>query len=294
MRTFYPASLLTFLNSNAPYNEAELWTITLQSGVVVRYTSHDVDVDKSLVSGTGVFSHSGPIIKRTSVKQKRGVEVSELSLNLSATSSQLLSGVPWMQAIRAGALDYAQVQLDLAVFDPGVASPAKGWYTWFVGTVARIPKIGMLSADIVLRNALARLEVLMPRNVVQPNCLNTWGDAGCGINKATWKKTGTVTTVNSDGSFIVSIPSGAPSMGLDGGQLILTSGNNANVVRKIKKYTAGTSKIEFFAPFVFPVSVGATFDCYPGCPGTQAACAQFSNSSRFRGMPYVPTPETVL
>lgn len=293
MRTFYPASLLTFLNTGAPYLDADLITLTLQSGVVVRLTNHDVDVDKG--SGLGVFSHTGPLITRSRVTQKRGTEVSEMTLSISAASTDLLSGVPWLKAIRAGALDYAQVKVDVAVFDLGAPGVLKGWYTWFSGTVSRIPSFGATSAEVVVKNALARLAVMMPRNVVQTGCLNTWSDAGCGINKTAWQRTGTVSTINGDGTLVLNWDSpGEPTYTIDGGQFILTSGDNANVVRKIKEYNSTTNTVYQFAPFVFPVTIGTTFKAFPGCAGTQAACAAFGNSSRFRGLPYVPTPETVL
>lgn len=293
MRTFTPSSLLTFINTGAPYNEAELWTFALQSGTVVRYTNHDVNVNKADVGGSGLFTRGGPIITRSMVKQKRGVEVSEMSFRLAATSTELLSNVPWLRALRAGALDYATVTLDIAVFGVGAPNTLLGYYNWFYGTVSRIPQIGLIDAEVFVKNAMSRLDVLMPRNVVQPNCLNIWGDAACGVNKETYSRTGTVTVVDPDGTLTVNIPGGlAAGVDYSGGRIIITNGDNANAVRKMKSYTAGVVKL--FSPFVFTVAVGATIKIYPACSGTQAACTSFGNLANYRGIPYVPSPEVVL
>ena len=45
-------------------------------------------------------------------------------------------------------------------------------------------------------------------------------------------------------------------------------------------------------PLAFPPATGDTFTVSPGCARTTAACAGFSNSTRFRGCPFIPSPET--
>lgn len=292
MRAFNPPSLLTFLNTGAPYNEAELWTFALQSGTVVRLTNHDIDVDKG--GGLGLFTHGGPIITRSMVTQKRGVEVSEMSFRLAASSSDLLSGIPWLRALRAGALDYATVTLDIAVFDVGNPKTMLGYYNWFYGTVSRVPQIGLIDAEVFVKNAMSRLDVLMPRNLIQPGCLNVWGDAACGVNKETYARTGTVASIDPDGSLNLTIPGGvAAGVSYAGGRLIITSGDNTNAVRKMKDFNV-SNNVKLFSPFAFPVTAGTTVKIYPACAGTQAACATFGNTANFRGIPYVPSPETVL
>jgi len=291
MRTFYPSSTLTFLNTGAPYLECDLLTIVLQSGTIVRLCNYDVDVTKP----TGeVFLHTGPLFRRSGTKQKRGLEVSQLTLNLYPAPTDLLSGVAWMKAARAGVLDYARIIVDTAFFDVTTPTVLMGWCNWFTGSVALMPSIEMQGFELQCKNDAARFDVLMPRNLVQPGCLHTLYDAGCTVSKAAFTKTATVTGVNGDGSLACTVTGGVPASSYyDKGALIVTSGDNANVVRDIKTNSAGNFYL--FAPLPFPILAGATITVRPGCDKQQPTCSsKYANLPNFLGMPYVPAPESVL
>lgn len=291
MRTLYPSNLIDFLNSGVPFQRVDLWTFTLQSGTVLRFVDHEFDLPRS----DGVtFSRTGPILERTGVSQKRGLGASELTLTVSAGPTTYVYGtVPWLAAIGAGVFDYAEVTLDVGILEIGAPTVLKGWYNWFEGTVDDIPSVGMLRAEMRVTNYVSRLKLLMPRNLVSPSCLNTLYDKACTVSKATWTKTGTVTAVNSDGSLACSITGGAVSNDVyNEGTFIFTGGQNVNVTRKIKRNVGST--FSFFAAAPFTVAVGDTVSVRPGCAKTRTACQGFSNEANFRGMPYVPTPETIL
>lgn len=288
LRVCDPGSLVTFLNSGAPFNKANLLTITLVSGTVIRLTDYDSPV---VSTALGTFPTTGPLFKRSGITHRRGVEVDGMQLTLSPRPGDLLAGVPWLTSIRAGALDYATVKLDVAIFELATPTVLKGTFNWFYGNVADIPEWTTMGVSIECKSELARLDIQMPRNLIQPGCLNTLFDKACTLDEVAARVTGTVSAVNGDGSLQTGL---AQATGFfDEGVLTITSGNNNNVVRKVKRQVSGA--LYLFAPFVFPVLAGTTFRVTPGCPKTKTVCnSKFSNVVNFRGFPYVPTPETVL
>jgi hypothetical protein len=54
--------------------------------------------------------------------------------------------------------------------------------------------------------------------------------------------------------------------------------------------------VSLIAPFPTAPASGDAFQIYPGCDKTLDAngCAKFANTARFRGFPYVPSPETAV
>lgn len=288
LRACDPPSLVTFLNSGVPFNRANLLTLTLASGVVVRLTDYDIDVNWP---AQGVYSHAGPMFKRSMVTHRRGVEVDSLTLTLMPASTDLLNGVSWMTSIRAGVLDYAKVSLDIAIFDVQTPTVLEGVFNWFYGSVAEIPEWGVMGARVECKSDSSRLDILMPRNLIQAGCLHTLFDLGCGLSEAANRTTGTISSVAGDGSLVTGL--GSATGTFDEGRLVITSGDNTGVARKIKRQV--TTNLYLFAPFVFPIAPGTTFYVTPGCDKTKDTCnTKFSNVVNFRGFPYVPLPEAVL
>ena len=283
-----PGTLPTYLNSGAPFRPVNLLTITLQSGVVLRYTDHDVDLPVAWLGGT--FSHA-LVFKRSDITRQIGVQVDVLTIDVMPADTDLIGSTPWLVGAQAGALDFADVQLDVGIIDLA-SSALQGTFTWFVGSVATLGDISAASVKLNAKSFTARLDVQMPRNLVQPGCLNTLFSPPCGLVETAWRSTGTISAVASDQcSFSTGLAQAAGYF--DGGRLTITSGPNANVVRRIKGFAAGGG-VTLFAPLVWPLTVGTTFAVSPGCPKTASVCAsRFSNLVNFRGLPYVPTPETV-
>lgn len=294
LRTTYPASLATFLNTGAPYQRVEMWTFNLQAGIFVRIMDHEWPLTRADGVTFAAASANTPIIRRTSVKQQRGLQVSTLDLTLSAKPDQYVFGsVPWLTALAGGSFDYAEVTLDVAVLGLDDPKTCLGYYNLFTGAIATVPEIGLLSAQLQAKNQLNRLTVLMPRNTVQPGCLNTFGDRACGIDATAHTQTGTVASVGGDGSLTLSLAGGAPADGAyNEGRLVITNGDNQNVVRKIAQNVGAVFTL--FAPCAFPLTAGTTLKVTKSCAKTVAACTAYGNLVNFRGYPYVPTPETVL
>lgn len=141
-------ALATFLNSTTQCFMADLFTITLSGGAVLRYTSCDVPVT---VNGN-TFA-VGPVIKRGKTKLTVGISVDTLELSLSADSTVTVNSVPLLQFIASGGLDGAAVLLERAfAATPPNAAPRRNlltntdalssWSTYVEGT-------GAVSFDVV-------------------------------------------------------------------------------------------------------------------------------------------------
>lgn len=288
LRTCDPPTLVTFLNSGVPFNRANLLTLTLANGTVVRLTDYDTDVNWP---AQGVYSHSGPLFKRSAVTHRRGVEVDGMTLTLMPAATDMLGGASWMTAIRSGVLDYAKVSLDIAIFNVLTPTVLEGVFNWFYGSVAEIPEWGVMGARVECKSDSSRLDILMPRNLIQAGCLHTLFDLGCGLLETANRTSGSISGTAGDGSLITGL--GAASGTFDEGRLVITSGVHQGSVRKIKKQI--TTNLYLFAPFVSDPVPGTTFYVTPGCDKTKATCeTKFSNVVNFRGFPYVPLPEAVL
>ncbi|MDI9234310.1 DUF2163 domain-containing protein [Limnohabitans lacus] len=286
MKTHTP-ELIALLNGSSQFIMADLYTITLVTGTVLRYTSADIDITHA---GT-TYSARGPLIRRGTVRTVVGLEVDQLDMTVSpkpGMSGHLLDGEPFIPASLQGALDGAMVMLQKA-FLSSWALPPVGAVVMFYGRVSDVS--GTRSAmPVDVKSALELLNTKLPRNIYQASCMHTLYDSGCAVNKAARTVTGTVTGTNGTGQWLQSGLAQAAGW-FDQGVLTFTSGANAGVQRTVKAHSAG--QFWFALPLPNAPAVGDAFSVYPGCDKTQATCsAKFNNTPRFRGFPFVPVPET--
>lgn len=287
MKTHTP-ELIALLNGSNQFIMADLYTITLVTGTVLRYTSADIDITHA----GATYSARGPLIRRGTVRTVVGLEVDKLDMTVSpkpGMDGHLLAGAPFIPASLQGALDGAMVMLQRA-FLSSWALPPVGAVVMFYGRVSDVS--GTRSAmPVDVKSALELLNTKLPRNLCQASCMHTLYDGGCAVNKAAYTTTGTVTGTNGTGQWLQSgLAQGAGWF--DQGVLTFTSGANAGVQRTVKAHSAG--QFWFALPLPQAPTVGDTFSVYPGCDKTQATCsAKFNNTPRFRGFPFVPVPETI-
>lgn len=280
-------ALAALLNSGAPLNKADLWTITLQGGAVLRWSGADF-----ALTGNSQTWELGPGIKRGRVRFQVGVAVSQLNMTWTDILGTFVNGVPLMSFIQAGGLNNARVQLDRAFWGASDTAPV-GALLWFPGRIADIPRVDRYSADIVVKSDTELLDVMVPRDVYQPGCLNTLFDAACGLARSGYTVTGAATSASTADRTTFNHALAQAVGYFDLGVVRMTSGANNGISRTVKRYLAGTLSV--MPPWPLAVGNGDTFSIYPGCDKTQATCtSKFSNLARFRGQPYIPAPETVL
>lgn len=284
MKSADPA-LVTLLSTAHEFWIADLYTITLVDGTVLRYTSADVDV----VTGGRTFSKSGPLIQRSRTRIAIGTAVDSLDLTLSAQSDTLLSGLPWLHAISNGALDGATVDLERAFASaPGAA--IAGTVLLFSGRVSDTTT-DSLNARVIVRSHMELLNTPLPRNLYQPPCGFSLYDTGCGVNRASYAVNSSVASGST--RQVINCALAQASGYFNIGELVFTSGANLGVRRTVKNYTPGVVTLAY--PLPKAVAVGNTFTIYPGCDKRLTTCdTKFANKARFRGTPFVPVPEAAL
>lgn len=274
--------LIALLNSSNQFQVADLYTLTLIGGGVFYYTSWDVDVTYN----GHTYSSVGALFERSKIRIVLGVEVDEMDLTVYASPALLINGVPFLQAVRSGAMDGASVRLDRAFMS---APPAVvGTLYQFGGNVASV-RAGRSNAQFKVKSDLELLNVQMPRNLYQAGCLHTLFDADCGLTKASLKVSGSASS-GSTASVIHTALSQADGY-FSLGTVTFTGGANSGLTRTVKQHASGA--LQLILPLPIAPSAGDAFDCYPGCDKQQSTCtAKFNNLPHFRGMPYIPVPET--
>jgi uncharacterized phage protein (TIGR02218 family) len=275
------AALMALLDTDQ-FEMADLFTFSLRSGTVLRYTSADM----TLTVNGNTYSATGPLIARGATKNSVGLEVDVLDLKVQADATHLVDGVPFVRAALTGVLDGAEVTLERA-FGPAWGQPMVASITLFVGRMGSPEYDNGLSIPVKSHTEL--LDTAIPRNVYQPACLNTLYDAGCGVDRLARTEFGTVTggTTSSITTDLNARPDGYFALGV----FLFTSGVNSGVQRSVKWDASG--RFDFALPLPKAPAAGDTFSVVPGCDRSKSTCeSKFNNIIRFRGQPFIPSPET--
>lgn len=300
------AGALVNLLLTKSFISVDLYTFTLSTGEVLKYATGVVPV---LVPGYGTWDAQTVLVEVPSGSSngtahwKAGVDVDTWQVAMvprpvgidGTLNPDTIGTVPFLQAVRLGFLDEAQVQVDRAFFPtwPGGApqsmSPV-GVITLFFGEVAAVD-IMRSQAIVSINSHLDILSTAMPKNVWQAGCRHRLFDSGCGLSAAAFKMSGTATG-GSGNTFTsaVAAPGGSGTYTL--GRIVMTSGANDGFSRTVRLWSSGTFTL--LAPFPFTVQAGDTFDAYPGCNKTMATCTAFANLDNYGGEPFVPVPETAV
>ncbi|QOR55194.1 MAG: hypothetical protein SHS37scaffold296_11 [Burkholderiales phage 68_11] len=282
-------ALAALLNSGAPLEKCDLYTITLASGQVLRWTNRD-----GAVKGNGQMWSVGPGITRSKCKWKTGTEVDTLSITLTTDEARPvpIAGLPLLAFIANRGFARARVQLDRAFWTLGDTAP-RGALLWFAGAVADVPQVDRLQAQLSIKSDLQLLNIQVPREVYQAQCLRTVYDTECLADPAAFRVSGAATGASTLGrtQFQTNLSQAAGYFDL--GTLTFTSGANSGVSRSVKSHPGGL--VTVLSPLSAPVAIGDTFTVVPGCDGLETTCiSKFNNRIHFKGYPFIPAPETVL
>lgn len=287
------SSALQALLASRQFHAADLYTFTLVGGGVLRYTTGDRDI----TANGSLFTSRGPRIDRSSNKAKchwkTGVEVDTLIFDVMPQTGDLVNGQDFLAAIVQGAFDGAELTLERA-FMKVYGDTSVGTVILFAGRVAEID-LGRAVATFTVNSHLELLNIEMPRHLWQPGCVNSLGDASCGVNLGAFAVSGT--DAGGSTAHQINAALGQPTGYFDQGKISFTSGANAGLWRSVKSWSQGSpGVIALLAPFPNAPQAGDAFAVYPGCDKTLGpnGCAKFANTARFRGFPYVPTPDTAV
>lgn len=280
-----PGALVALLNSGAPLNKADLYTVTLAGGTQLRWSGADV----ALTVNGKVFT-LGPGIIRNRLRWVTGVEVSTLDLTITDNIGTTVNGVPLIPFVRSRGLFGARVLLERAFWGHDDAGPV-GVLHWFAGRAGEAD-LDRYHAQLSVVSDLALLDVMVPRDVYQPGCLNTLFDGLCGASRAAFTVTGAATSASSSVRTTFSHALAQAEGWFDLGVITMTSGAATGHRRTVRRHTSST--LQVLQPWPAAIADGDTFSITPGCDKTLATCeGKFSNKPRFRGQPFIPVAETV-
>ena len=307
------AALVTFLNNPANLTcvQVDLYTFYLASGEYLRYTGGNSALSLtaaafpagSLNTGGPTTFALGPRFGRSKVTNKIGVEPAELDVDVMVGGDDLVGTITFADAIRLGIFDGATVELDRFFAPPqaagsGALDTSLGCLLWFYGRVADCD-IGRSKISIKVKSLMNLLALQqMPRRLYGAGCTHIFGDAMCGYDRvnglnALGQSTGVgqqtvVTTTGTNQSTIVCTT--AIGSAYLQGTITGASGANTGYSRTIGNVAGST--IYLFKPFLFPITIGDTFNILPGCDHTTQTCdGVFNNLLRYGGYPFIPPPE---
>jgi len=283
------AGMIALLNSRAPVLFADLYTFTLLGGTTLRFTSFDRD--RTIGGNTWIAPPVGPVIRRNTLTQSIGIEVTTMDLTLSTNGSHLLNGVPWIQAARGGALDGMKVLLERAAMPAAAPDDvSNGKYWKFSGDCGQA-ELDRLSIYLTVNSRVEIFNRPVPANLYQAGCMHTLYDAGCTLSKASFGSSSTVAAGSTVSTINCGLAQAADYFSL--GTVSFTSGVNSGSTRSIKKYSPGV--ITLSRPLIAAPANGDAFTAFAGCDKTQATCTvKFSNLPNFKATPFVPPPEALL
>ncbi len=279
-------NLAAFLESASEFLMAELYTITLVDGSVLRYTSFDTNLT---VLGN-VFLTGTPQFTRTSIEEKIGMQVSEIKLTVLARPADLINGTPVLQKIARGDLDHAIIKVERLFMD--ASRNQIGTLLRFLGILGDVEELGRTSATLTAKSYVEQLSLAqLPRNILQSPCRNTLFDSACSLSASAFAVNSSV-AANST-ALVINCPLSQASGYFSNGRIVFTSGADQGQTRAVKLYAPG--QITLAVPLFTAPAVGDPFTVYPGCDKLQATCSgKFNNLANFGGMPYVPQPETAV
>lgn len=277
-------ALLTLMQNSTEFTLADLYTITLINGTVLRFTDFDMD----LVSGGNTFSSSGPTFKRSKTRIVIGLEVDTLDVEIYPKSTDLVNGLAMLAAAAGGAFDGASLKLERAYLSP--VPTVVGTINIFSGLFAdlEIARAGMKAR---INSDVSQFSLQMPRNLYQANCMYSLYDTDCGVSRSAYA----VGASDSGGSTVSSINcSIVQAQGFfNMGYVVWNTGVLAGLKRTIK--FSGSGGFLVYNPLPNAPSSGDSMTLYPGCDKNLTTCqTKFGNQTKFKGMPFIPVPETAI
>ena len=274
---------LAALLATGNFISTDLWTITLNGGAVIRWTSADIPI-----SFGGNTWAKGPAIRRGQIAERRGVEVAALDVEITAIATDLINGKAILPFIAGHGLDGATVKLERA-FAPTWLQAITGTIIRFAGKVTSIGSIQGATAKLTVSSWMILLDAALPRNLYQAGCLHTLYDAGCTLNPASFATAGTISTGGATTTLATSLA--APAVNdFALGRIVFTSGANSGISRTVRS-NDGAGGVVLVSPLPSAVGVGDAFTIYKGCNLVQSTCSgKFNNLPNFKATPFVPLP----
>jgi uncharacterized phage protein (TIGR02218 family) len=279
------AALIALLEGSEQFIMADLYTLTLVGGSILRYSA----APTTLTANGHTFA-LGPKFERSKTKVVIGTQVDELEVKVYPEPTDLIGAVPFLEAAWQGQLDGALLRLERA-FMSTYGDMSAGTVVLFAGRISDID-CSRTGIDIKCRSHLEVLNIQMPRRLWQSACTHVFGDAMCQFNRSSLQETFSARPGSTQSQIAATI-NPSPANLYHQGTIIGITGANAGSSRTIANMDGSWIYVKL--PFLAPVVVGDQFQLLPGCDRTIATCANvFNNAIHFGGFPNIPTPETAV
>jgi uncharacterized phage protein (TIGR02218 family) len=284
MRAASPA-LIALLASSDRFIMADLYTITLVGGSVLRYSAAP-----TALFANGYTFALGPKFERSKTKIVIGTQVDELEVKIYTEPTDLIGGLPFLQAAWQGDFDGALLQLERA-FMATYGDTSPGTVVLFAGRISDID-CTRTGIDVKCRSHLELLNIQMPRRLWQSSCTHNLGDAMCQFDRSNLQATFSAGPGSSEAQIATSVSPTPPNLYIQG-TVIGVTGANAGSSRTVANMSGGWVYVRL--AFLSPILPGDQFQLLPGCDRTLSTCTNlFNNVIHYGGFPYIPTPETAV
>jgi uncharacterized phage protein (TIGR02218 family) len=264
---------------------AELYTITLANGTVLRYTSGDGDI---VVAGE-TWTVEPFRLERGDISISTGMSVDEVKLTIYTTADSTLNTLTLPNFTRIGGFDNARVSIDLAVM-PSYRDVSNGLINLFDGNVSDIEP-SMNKVDLTISAMTIRLDTQIPTTVYQPSCTHTLYDGRCSVDRTPYSEVNYTVAGASVEQIWFDSPTGDSFFDL--GKITFNTGLNAGLSRTVKSYAHYATAVAVVNhKFPYQPEIGDEFIIVAGCDKLRTTCAnRFHNEANFLGWEYMPVPE---
>lgn len=292
MKTVTP-ELKTLLDTGR-YKQAELYTLTLASGEIIRVGTLS---GMALNWGGNAFAPNGFNFERGTISSKlhRGnLDVDNVDMTIFYKAGNLLAGIPVPQFIRNGGLNGARLLIQKAFCSVDASNntnPAVVWVIFlFEGRVSK-PRPGVrMSCSFTVIADTEKLSVNVPKETINLNCMNTHYDGRCGLSEAAFTHAATITSAS---RTVLNTGLSQPDDYFSKGRIVSTSGENTGVMRTVKRFAGG--QFVLASPLPYQPAVGDTFDAIAGCDLSDPTCnGRFDNLPNRRAFKHIPVYEENL
>jgi uncharacterized phage protein (TIGR02218 family) len=278
------AALVALLAGSEQFIMADLYTLTLVGGSILRYSAAP-----TAISANGHTFVLGPKFERSRTKVVIGTQVDELEVRVYPEPKDLIGDLLFLEAAWQGQFDGALLQLERA-FMPTYGDTSSGTVVLFAGRISDID-CSRTGVELKCRSHLELLNIQIPRRLWQASCTHVFGGPMCHFNRESLSITFSAGAVSTQ-TVITNAPSSVTPFVL--GTIKGVTGSNAGLSRTVAAFVSGGTVTVKLA-FLFPVAAGDQFQLLPGCDRTIATCRNvFNNEANFGGFPFIPTPETAV
>jgi hypothetical protein len=301
MKAASPA-LLALFASNSHFEQFDLYTITLYSGLVLRYATCPYDVKFGGNTWLCARSPGGIVIDEAADSGPRGhwttgFNTGSWSVMVMPRPTDVIGSIPWLPAVIGQILQEATVRVDRGYIAnwpaPTLTLVPIGLVNVFFGRCAEID-IGRSSVQININDPRELLDIDMPRNLYSGQCRYALFDSQCSLDRNAFASHGAIAaTGSSTQNFSTNTVAGDGYFTL--GNVVFTSGANVGLRNMIQRNTLAGNMIYLSAPMPFLIAPGDAVTMYPGCDKTTATCQnKFNNKANYGGFPLIPAAETAI